>query len=101
MGDRRSARSNLLSKMPPAMVRARRNILIVAEEIVGIVAILEPLQAGEILAVGELDTSLTLIRCHVIAVDTTAREGFQQCEGLLRPSAIPLVVLGIAPLLSS
>jgi hypothetical protein len=46
MGDRRSARSNLLSKMPPAMVRARRNILIVAEEIVGIVAILEPLQAG-------------------------------------------------------
>ena len=97
MGDRRSARSNLLSKMPPAMVRARRNILIVAEEIVGIVAILEPLQAGERLAVGEL----TLIRCHVIAVDTTAREGFQQCESLLRPSAIPLVVLGIAPLLSS
>ena len=44
--------SNRLSKMPRAMVRGRRNILIVAEEIAGIVAILEPLQAGEILAVG-------------------------------------------------
>jgi hypothetical protein len=44
--------SELRSKAPPAVSRRRRNILIAAEEIVGIVAILEPPEAGEILAVG-------------------------------------------------
>jgi hypothetical protein len=44
--------SELRSKAPPAVLRRRRNILIAAEEIVGIVAILEPLQAGKILSVG-------------------------------------------------